>query len=122
MKKQLQLSQEFLDDSMAFLEQERLRSAVDLSCYAIHNGVIALLCHQGIRPPRSHRGLVVLFGREIINKGVMGKEFSEMLNSTMDSRMDSTYSADAEITLEDAQSSVAAAELFLAEVRSILNY
>ena len=52
----------------------------------------------------------------------MGREFSEMLTATMVSRMDSTYSTDAEITLEDAQSSVVAAELFLAEVRSILNY
>ena len=122
MIRQLQLSSEFLDDSMAFLEQGRLRSAIDRAYYAIHYSVVALLCHLGVRPPRPHRGLVNLFGREIVKKGVMDREFSEMLSTTLGNRMDSTYSAEADINLEDAELSVTNAQRFLTEVRSILNH
>ena len=42
-KRQLQLSQEFLEDSKAFLEQGRFRSSVDRAYYAVHYSAIALL-------------------------------------------------------------------------------
>ena len=118
--RQLQLSREFLDDSEAFLEQRRLRSAVDRAYYAIHYGAVALLCHSGVRPPRTHSGLVNVFGLELVNRGTIAPEFGRILGRAIRSRARSTYTADAVISLEDAQSAVSAAGRFLAEVDSII--
>ncbi len=121
-KSVLDLSQVFLDDSIAMLEQGRFRSSVDRAYYSIHYGAVALLTHQSIRPPGSHRGLVTLFGREIVNRGVMGKEFSDMLSAALRDRSLSTYSPEAEVTVDDAREVVANAKRFYATARSILNH
>ena len=121
MKRHLQLSQEFLDDSIALLDQGRLRSAVDRAYYAIHYSAVALLCHVGVRPPRSHSGLVNVFGREVVTPGTVDREYGRMLSSALRSRTRSTYSADADIATEDAQLGVANARRFLSEARTMVN-
>ena len=118
----LSLSREFLDDSVANLEQGRLRTSAGRAYYSIHYGAIALLARRGIRPPRSHRGLVNVFGSEIVNQGAMGPEFSTMLSNALHSRAISTYAPDASIAETDAQATVDDARRFLAAVQSILNY
>ena len=116
----LQLSREFLDDSKALLQERRFRSAVDRAYYAIHYSAVALLCHSGVRPPRTHSGLVNIFGLELVNRGTVGPEFGRILGVALRSRVQSTYAADAIITLEDAQLAVSAAGRFLPEVDSII--
>ena len=116
----LQLSREFLDDSEAFLEQRRFRSSVDRAYYAIHYSAVALLCHCGVRPPRTHSGLVNVFGLELLNRGTIAPEFGRMLRRALRSRAQSTYAADAIIPLEDVESAVSDAGQFLAEVDSII--
>ena len=97
-----------------------LRTSVDRAYYSIYYAAQALLVSRGIRAPRTHRGLVNVFGREVVNRGVLGKEFSTMLSRSLRGRTDSTYSPDAEITRERAQAAVEDARRFVAEVRSIL--
>lgn len=118
--RQLQLAREFFDDSEAFLEQRRFRSAVDRAYYAIHYSAAAILCHSGVRPPRTHSGLVNVFGRELVNRGMIAPEFGRILGRALRSRSQSTYDADAIITVDDARSTVSAAGRFLDEVDSII--
>ena len=117
----LLLSQEFLDDSIACLEQGRFRSSVDRAYYSIHYSAVALLSDKGIRPPRSHRGLLNVFGREVVSKGILGRKFSTMLSNALQGRMLSTYSLEAEVGPSDAESTVESAKKFLAATRSILD-
>lgn len=119
-KSTLNLSEEFLDDSRANLEQDRFRTSVDRAYYSIHYAAQALLVSRGIKAPRTHRGLVNVFGREVVNRGVLGKEFSSMLSQSLRDRMDSTYSPEAEIMRADAEGVLEDARRFVAEVRSIL--
>lgn len=116
----LQLSREVLDDSKALLEERRFRSAVDRAYYAIHYSAVALLCHSGVRPPRTHSGLVNVFGLELVNRGTIAPEFGRILSVALRSRVQSTYAADAIITLEDAQLAVSAAGRFLPEIDAII--
>ena len=116
----LELSREFLDDSETLLEDRRFRSAVDRAYYAIHYSAVALLCHSGVRPPRTHSGLVNVFGQEVVGRGAIEGEFGRIVNVAMQRRTLSTYSADSEITFDDAQAAVADAARFLAEVSSII--
>jgi uncharacterized protein (UPF0332 family) len=87
----------------------------------MHSCALALLAHQGVRLPRSHRGLLNLFGSEIAQKGILDREFSKMLSTASDDRISSTYSIEISVTFGDAQSDVENARLFLEKVRSILN-
>ena len=119
-KSTLNLSEEFLDDSRANLEQDRFRTSVDRAYYSIHYVAQALLVSRGIKAPRTHRGLVNVFGREVVNRGVLGEEFSSMLSQSLRDRMDSTYSPEAEIMRADAEGVLEDARRFVAEVRSIL--
>ena len=116
----LQLSREFLDDGETLLEDQRFRSAVDRAYYAIHYSAVALLCHSGVRPPRTHSGLVNVFGLELVSRGTIAPEFGRILGVALRRRAQSTYTADAFITLEDAQLAVSAAGRFLTEVDSII--
>ena len=120
-KNTLSMSHEYLNDRIVLLERERVRSCIDRAYYSIHQAAIALLSDRGIRPPKSHRGLVSVFGREIVNRGLMGAVFARILSDSLEKRMDSTYSANAQLTLGDAERSVQNAKRFLATVGSILN-
>ena len=121
-KRYIQQAQEFLSDSTALFEQGRFRSSVDRSYYSMHYCVLALLIHLDVRPPRSHRGLVNLFSSEVIQKGIMDREFSKMLSTAIEGRMDSTYLGKPDITFEDTETNLTNARLFLENVREILKF
>lgn len=119
--RQMELAQEYLADCVANLEQGRLRTAVDRAYYAMHHSAVALLCHLQIRPPRSHSGLLTLFGLEVVNKGVMEARFAQMLRSANRNRMAATYSGDADITEDMARANVENARNFVDKVQERLS-
>lgn len=121
MRRAIDVSQEFLDDSKILLDQERLRSAIDRAYYSIHFSAVALLAARNIRPPTSHSGLVTLFGREIVLTGIMEREYGRMLSIALRDRSSSTYGTVSEVTFQDAELNVANAERFLFRTRSIIN-
>ena len=117
----LKLSQEFLDDCEALFEQGRLRSSVDRAYYAIHHAAIAMLADQGIEPPKSHSGLINLFGSNIVKAGIADSETSRILSLSLRRRIVSTYSQGLDVSAEEAESAVRDARLFTSKVRSILD-
>lgn len=118
---QIELAQEHLDDCVASLEQERLRTAVDRAYHAIRQSAIALLCHLEVKPPRSHSGLLILFGREVVDKGVIEARFRQMLIAAKDDRMAATYSGEADITEDMARANVENARSFVDKVQERLS-
>jgi uncharacterized protein (UPF0332 family) len=116
----LALSRQFLDDSVANFDEGRLRTAADRVYYTIHHAAVALLIDRGIKPPKSHRGLIVLFGREIVLPGIMDSSFGEMLTKTLDLRGRSTYAPGPEPTIEEVSVLLADAEEFLKNTRTVL--
>lgn len=119
--RQMELAQEHLDDCIDDLEQGRLRSAVDRAYYAMHHSAVALLCHLKVRPPRSHSGLLTLFGIEVVNKGVMESRFAQMLRRANRNRMAATYSGDVDITEDMARANVENARSFVDKVQERLS-
>ena len=118
---QMELAQEHLDDCIASLERGRLRTAVDRAYHAIRQSAVALLCHMEVRPPRSHSGLLTLFGLEVVNKGVMEPRFAQMLRRASRNRMAATYSGDADITEDMARANVENARNFVDKVQERLS-
>ena len=119
--RQMELAREYLNDSANNFEMGSLRTAVDRAYYAIHHSAVALLCHLGVRPPRSHAGLISVFGQEVVNKGVMPPEFGRMIRLANRNRMAGTYSPYANITESLAQEDVNNARLFVDRVADALN-
>lgn len=119
--RQMELAREYLNDSANNLEMGSLRTAIDRAYYAMHHSAVALLCHLGVRPPRSHAGLINVFGQQVVNKGVMPREFGHMLNLARGDRMEGTYSPYADITESLAQENVNNARLFVDRVADALN-
>ncbi len=117
----MELAREYLNDSVYTLEVGSFRTAIDRAYYAMHHSAVALLCHLGVRPPRSHAGLMSVFGQEVVNKGVMPREFGPMLRRANRSRMAGTYSPYANITESLAQENVNNARLFVDRVADALN-
>ena len=119
--RQMELAREYLSDSAQSLEMGGFRTAIDRAYYAMRQAAVALLCHLGVRPPRSHAGLINVFGQQVVNKGVMPPEFGHMLNLARGDRMEGTYSPYADITESLAQENVNNARLFVDRVADALN-
>ena len=119
--RQMELAREYLNDSVYTLEVGSFRTAIDRAYYAMHHSAVALLCHLGVRPPRSHAGLMSVFGQAVVNKGVMPREFGPMLRRANRSRMAGTYSPYANITESLAQTNVNNARLFVDRVADALD-
>lgn len=119
--RQMELAREYLNDSAVSLEMGSFRTAIDRAYYAMHHSAVALLCHLGVRPPRSHAGLMSVFGQEVVNKGIMPREFGPMLRIANRARMEGTYSPYANITESLAQKNVNNARLFVDRVADALN-
>ena len=84
----VKLSRDCLDDSVALFKQERARSSIDRAYYAMHWGAVALPSDRGIEPPKSHSGLVSVFGLEMVTRGTVPKEFGRMLSTANKQRND----------------------------------
>ena len=117
---QLDMSDEALEASVATRSQGLLRSTVDRAYYAAYHAAIAILSHQGVRPPKSHRGLVSVFGSEIANSGIVPSSLGRTLALLHRDRMQSNYEARAQVTEETADRAVTSARQFVEAVRAAI--
>ena len=118
---QLDMSNEALEASAATRSQGLLRSTVDRAYYAAYHAAITILSHQGVRPPKSHRGLVSVFGSEIANSGIVPSSLGRTLALLHRDRMQSNYEARAQVTEETADRAVTSARQFVEAVRAALD-
>ena len=118
---QLAMSNEALEASAATRGQGLLRSTVDRAYYAAYHAAIAILSHRGVRPPKTHRGLVSVFGGEIANRGIVPSELGRTLALLYRDRMHSNYEARAEVTEEMADRAVSSARQFVEAVRAAID-
>lgn len=114
---QLDMANEALEASAVTRGQGLLRSTVDRAYYAAHHAAIAILSHHGVRPPKSHRGLVSVFGSEIVNRGIVPSELGRTLAMLHRDRMHSNYEARAQVTEETADRTVTSTRRFVETVR-----
>lgn len=94
--KQLKLSEEFLSDAQELMLTGRLRSAIDRAYYAMFHAAQAVLFMKG-RKPKTHVGVIRMFGKEIIEGGVLDRKYGRFLNEAYDARHRSTYEITAEL-------------------------
>jgi uncharacterized protein (UPF0332 family) len=81
--------------------------------------VMALLAIKMMETSK-HGGAISLFDREFVKTGVFSKDFSRWLHRAFDLRQRCDYEAQFTISEEDARISLAAAEKFVTEVKSVI--
>lgn len=104
------------------LQWERLRSSLDRAYYAMFHAAQALLLHRGIVPlPKTHRGVIALFGREIVRRGDMSRESGRMLARAFDMRRTGTYEVEVDLGHDQVASIVAQARSFVEQAGAMLD-
>ena len=117
----LELADEFLADARLCLEHSRLRSAINSAYYAMFHASQAILASRGIKPPKTHKGLRKLLGREIIIKGLLEKEFGRDLSEAFEMRQASTYDIYASFGEEGVSEIVDKAKRFVKRIKEIIS-
>jgi len=116
----LELADEFLADAKLCLTHKRLRSAINSAYYAMFHTSQAVLASRGIRPPRTHKGLRELLGREVIMAGLLEMEFGRDMSEAFEMRQASTYDIYASFGEEGVSEIVERAERFIKRIREIV--
>ncbi len=87
------------------------------SYYAVFESTHAMLAAKGIEPPGTHRGLKILFDREIVNKGLFDKKVAKHFHPTKVNRLLADYKLDGykmtSVGIEHANKSLSQATTFV---------
>ena len=119
-RKCLKLADEFLKDARLCLTHLRLRSAINNAYYAMFHASHAILASKGVSPPKTHKGLRELLGRELIKTGLLEKEFGRHLSKAFQMRQASTYDVYASYGEGEVSTIVDNAEKFITKIKELL--
>ena len=108
-----------LKDAKRLYQEKSLRSAADRAYYSMFHAAHAALAHQGVKAPRSHRGLRSVFGQELVSTGVIEREYSRDLTKAHEARQESTYEAYGQIDDQEVADLISGAEGFLARIKRL---
>ena len=111
-------AQAALDDARANLEQGRLNTSVNRSCYAALAAVRSLLILEGV-DPGSHAGAVTMLSLHFIKTELLPISIVKHVKTLLSRREDVDYGDFESITRDEAEDSVARAEETLAAVDAL---
>jgi len=109
-----------LRDAELLLASGSHASSTNRSYYALLSAVKSLLILRGI-DPETHEGAKVMFSKEFIRTGLVGKEFGEAFRSLQSRRMDSDYGDYIELGPEEAKDSIERAKHFIETAETARN-
>ena len=115
----LEQADESLSAASLLCQNGMLRRSVNSAYYAMFYTVMALLAIRKKETSR-HGGAIGLFDREFVKKNIFSKNFSRWLHGAFDLRQRCDYEAQFDISLEDTQFTLDAAEKFVTEVKSVI--
>src|SRR3989344_1472698 len=118
-KAELQLAEEFLKDSELLSGKDSLRSASSRLYYSVFHASRAILYKYGFNP-KTHRGAITLFGKEIVGKGVVKEEYAKLLSKTFSLREQADYQPMRSISKNEFEALLREAKKFLSETKELL--
>ncbi len=118
-RSRMEQAQEALEAAKLLLQADMRRQAAGRAYYAMFYAVTALLALRQLGTSK-HAGALALFDREYVKKGEFGQEHSRNLHELFDLRQRADYRDLFEVSKERAESAIATAEIFIAEVQRYL--
>ena len=118
-KYRLKESEEKLDSAKILYENRKYKDCVSRSYYAMFTAARALLATKGLDSSK-HSGIVSLFNQHFVKEGVVNKICGKILAEAKDIREESDYGDFVIISKEEAKHQIENAELFINEVKKII--
>ncbi|MDI6655591.1 MAG: HEPN domain-containing protein [Candidatus Hydrothermarchaeota archaeon] len=115
---ELKLAEEFLQDAKLLFNNCSFRSAESRLYYSIFHAARALLLRKGFQP-KTHKGTIALFGKEVIGKGMIEEKYAKLLSKTFSLREEADYLALATIDEIELEGLIKDAERFVDKMESL---
>ena len=104
-----------------FKDQYSPRSIINRSYYIMFYSLLALYLHDNINIKTSkHSGIISMFDREFVHKGIFDKEYSKILHIMFDMRQEYDYREFVESSYEDAEKAIKNADKFYTLIRNYI--
>jgi uncharacterized protein (UPF0332 family) len=116
----LQRAEETLDEARILIDAERLPGAVNRIYYSVFYAANAILLKEGFGATK-HAGLISLFHREIVHKGILNKEFGQILERSFANRTEGDYKDRRSFEKAEVKSLFENGQKFVAKIKEILS-
>lgn len=116
---ELNLADEFLHDAQLLLNEKSIRSAESRLYYSVFHAVRALLYKKEFYP-KTHKGTIALFGKEILGNNLIDERFAKLLAKTFSLREKADYEPFFSVNEEEVELLIEEAEMFINEIKSLL--
>jgi uncharacterized protein (UPF0332 family) len=113
----IEQADESLESAKLLLDNGKYRPSVSRAYYAMFYAVLALLTKESLHT-RKHSGVIAVFNREFVKKGLFDKDFSRWLQEAFDMRQRADYRELFTISHERSKDILEHAYKFVAEVKS----
>lgn len=115
-KYRLDTALENLEDAKLLFAENKYKSAVNRSYYAVFHCLRAILALDGFDSSK-HSGIIAYFNRNYVKSGVFNKEFSKLIDTTYRLREKADYEDFYVVSKGDATKQVEKAERVVSEVQ-----
>lgn len=112
-------AEQMLSDAQIMLRARRYLTAADRGYYCMFLSAEAALALVGVEPPKSHDGVIGLFGTHVAKKGLLPRRYQSELTRGKSVREDSTYGGEKAAGERQAAHIVEVAERLLADVKRL---
>lgn len=119
-KYRLEKARETLDAAEVLLRENKLFSAVNRIYYSLFYAVDALLLSKGLSSPK-HSGVLALFNKEFVNKGIIDKDSGRFYAKMFDRRQKGDYKDLVEFDKEDVGNWLVQAKNFVDVINNYLS-
>jgi uncharacterized protein (UPF0332 family) len=116
----LEQADESLEAARTLLDKKLIRPSLNRAYYAMFYAVLALLARRK-QESSKHSGVIALFDRDFVKKGIFKKNLSRWLHDAFDLRQRSDYAAEYQASREEAEETLKNAESFVDEVKKVLS-
>jgi len=114
----LEKAKNTLSDAKKYIEDATHESTVNRIYYAMFYAVNALLIAKGLFSSK-HSGVIALLNREIVNKGLLKKEYGKFYSDMFDNRQEGDYKDFVQFEKEDVKEWLKKAEEFINKVEEL---
>jgi len=108
-----------LEEARILFREKSLRGTINRAYYSMFYAVLALLSTQKLGTSK-HSGVLSLFDREFIKKGIFSKEFSKFLRKAFNLRQSHDYGEFIEIEKINVKEILERSDKFIKEIIKFL--
>ncbi len=117
-KYRLEKARNTLSDAKKYINNATLESTVNRIYYAMFYAVNALLITKGLASSK-HSGVLGLFNREVVKKGLIERRFGKFYSDMLNNRQEGDYKDFVKFEREDVEEWLKKAEEFIAKIEEI---